>query len=281
MIEFDIHYSIVNKYDNPVRKANFQLLVTPYRIHELTLLDHNIFCKPNVKEHLSTNSFGFQTINFFINQPFTEFHFEYIAKIQRAKVNPYNFISFPVEVEARMMGEIDFYIEHHLFLTETPLTSLPGAFKDQLPVFAPNMQVFEYVQGLNEFVYEFMGYVPDSTNTDTTVAEVLELKKGVCQDYTHLFISICRANKIPARYVSGYLNQGIGFQGASQLHAWVETFLPGLGWMGFDPTNNLLVDENYIKIAHGTDYNDCSPIKGVLENKGLQKSNHSVSVINQ
>jgi len=92
---------------------------------------------------------------------------------------------------------------------------------------------------------------------------------------------VCRLNKIPARYVSGYLNQGAGFTGPSQLHAWVEALIPELGWAGFDATNNLVADHHYIKIAHGTDYRDCSPIIGVLETSGAQKSIHSVTVTNQ
>ncbi len=281
MVEFDIQYNIVNKYDNPVRKASFQLLVVPYRIHEQKVLEQSITCIPEVEVHCSPNSFGFDTLNFYINKPFSEFQFTYTAKVQKNRINPYNFIPFPVDFEQDMMTDFDFYIQHHLYLTPTALTSLNAAEVQQFPAFVPTMPVFEYLQHLNSFVYELLNYVPDATTTDTAANEVLTLKKGVCQDYTHLFVAVARANKIPTRYVSGYLNQGAGFQGDSQLHAWAEAYLPGLGWLGIDPTNNLLADENYIKIAHGTDYKDCTPIKGILENTGVQKSNHSVIVINQ
>lgn len=281
MVEFDIHYSIVNKYDNPVRKASYQLLVMPYRIHEQKILKREIACSPNVKEHLSTNIFGFETIHFYIDQTFREFKFEFFARIRKNKINPYNFLPFPVEFEQSVMENASFYIDYHLFLTPTSLTKLPVNELNQFPEFLKGMPVFDYLLKLNSFVYEFLNYVPDATSTETTIDEIIALKKGVCQDYAHLFIAIARVNKIPTRYVSGYLNQGVGFQGDSQLHAWVEAFLPGLGWLGLDPTNNLLADENYIKIAHGTDYNDCTPIKGVLVNTGDQKSKHSVIVTNQ
>ena len=81
--------------------------------------------------------------------------------------------------------------------------------------------------------------------------------------------------------MSGYLDQGAGFVGTGQLHAWVEALIPELGWIGFDSTNDLLADHHYIKIAHGTDFTDCSPIIGVLESAGMQKSIHSVTVTNQ
>ena len=119
------------------------------------------------------------------------------------------------------------------------------------------------------------------TDIDTRIDEVLHHRKGVCQDYAHLFIAICRKNKIPARYVSGYLNQGADFIGSSQMHAWVEALVPGLGWIGFDSTNNLLADHHYVKIAHGTDFRDCSPIVGILETSGMQRSIQSITITNQ
>jgi transglutaminase-like putative cysteine protease len=119
---------------------------------------------------------------------------------------------------------------------------------------------------------------PEPTNVHTTVCEAIELGKGVCQDFTHLFVAIARKNRIPCRYVSGYLNQGGNLIGSAAMHAWVEAFIPGNGWHGFDPTNNLLVDMNYIKTAHGVDYSDCSPIKGVLKTSGDNKTSYNVKV---
>jgi transglutaminase-like putative cysteine protease len=149
------------------------------------------------------------------------------------------------------------------------------------PEYSGEIQVFEYLLKLNSYLFELLEYSPESTDINTPIEEVLSIRKGVCQDFAHLFISVCRQNKIPARYVSGYLNQGAGFTGTSQLHAWAEALIPELGWVGFDATNNLVADHHYIKIAHGTDYRDCSPIIGVLETTGAQKSIHSVTVTNQ
>ncbi|MBK6283582.1 MAG: transglutaminase family protein [Draconibacterium sp.] len=158
---------------------------------------------------------------------------------------------------------------------------MPRSVNVSFPVYSGEIQVFDYLLKLNNFIFQLLDYSPESTDVNTPISEVLQIKKGVCQDFAHLFISVCRQNKIPARYVSGYLNQGAGFVGSSQLHAWVEALIPDLGWVGFDATNNLLADHHYIKIAHGTDYRDCSPIIGVLETTGSQKSTHSVTVTNQ
>ncbi len=90
-----------------------------------------------------------------------------------------------------------------------------------------------------------------------------------------------RANGIPARYVSGYLDQGHEFTGNAAMHAWAEALLPGTGWIGFDPSNNLLANIHYIKIGHGLDYKDCMPINGILIAKGEGTTEYSVQVNEQ
>jgi transglutaminase-like putative cysteine protease len=111
---------------------------------------------------------------------------------------------------------------------------------------------------LMEFVFGFLKYEPYSTHVHTHMAEVIKGRRGVCQDFAHLLIGLCRALKIPARYVSGYL----ATEKASATHAWVEVFIPGHGWRGLDPTHNRQIGETYVKIGHGRDYFDVPPISG-------------------
>jgi transglutaminase-like putative cysteine protease len=124
--------------------------------------------------------------------------------------------------------------------------------------------VFETVQAIMHHVHKHWTYAPNSTHAQTHMAEVLADKRGVCQDFAHVMIGMCRALDIPARYVSGYLYNGpLGqLRGAQASHAWCEAWLPGRGWFGFDPTNNTLADERYVKIATGRDYDDAAPIRG-------------------
>jgi transglutaminase-like putative cysteine protease len=280
MEEFYIEYFIENKYELPVRKANFQLLVIPdpssQRVQEL-----KFYCSEDHEMHISKNIFGFETINYYISNTFSEFWFKLSAKIEKQKINPF-YISplLPVD-EIELIHSLDFQIDNNLFLSSTDLTKMPRLADSSLPEYSGEIQVFEYLLNLTSFLYQLLEYSPESTDVNTPIEDVLRIKKGVCQDFAHLFISVCRQNKIPARYVSGYLNQGVGFTGTSQLHAWAEALIPDLGWVGFDATNNLIADHHYIKIAHGTDYRDCSPIIGVLETPGSQKSIHSVTVTNQ
>jgi transglutaminase-like putative cysteine protease len=92
---------------------------------------------------------------------------------------------------------------------------------------------------------------------------------------------MARQNGIPTRYVSGYLNQEHGLLGDSQMHAWAEAYIPFVGWKGFDPTNNILANTNHIKVCHGKDYNDCSPLRGVIYSNGQNVTSHTVLVQSQ
>ena len=281
MEEFYLEYFIENKYESTVRRANFQLVVIPDSNPLQKVQSLKFSCSENQEAHLSKNVFGFETINYYINNPFAEFWFKLSAKILKQRINPFYVSPLMPNDEFEFIHSLDFQIDNHLFLSSTHLTQMPPVVNFSFPVYSGELQLFEYLLKLNSFIFELLEYSPESTDVNTPIEEVLQIRKGVCQDYAHLFISVCRKNKIPARYVSGYLNQGVGFTGSSQLHAWVEVLIPELGWVGFDATNNLVADHHYIKIAHGTDYRDCSPIVGVLETTGSQKSIHSVTVTNQ
>lgn len=278
MEEFDIEYYIDNKYESPVRKANFQLLVIPENNPLQIVTDLKFYCSENQEIHFSKNIFGFDAITYYIGKTFSEFWFKLSAKVQKPKINPFYVSPLLPSDEYQLIHSLDFQIDHQSFLRETELTKMPSGIDFTFPEFTGETQIFEYLLNLKSHIFSLLEYSPESTDVNTPIAEVLRIRKGVCQDFAHVFLSVCRQNKIPARYVSGYLNQGADFIGSSQLHAWAEALIPELGWVGFDATNNLVADHHYIKIAHGTDYRDCSPITGVLETTGAQKSVHSVIV---
>jgi transglutaminase-like putative cysteine protease len=126
---------------------------------------------------------------------------------------------------------------------------------------------WQAAQALMRFVYGHLAYTPASTHVHTPLRDVLGHRRGVCQDFAHVMVGLCRALKIPARYVSGYL----AVEKARATHAWVEIWLPTIGWLALDPTHNKQTDETYIKIGAGRDYADVPPVtgyyKGTLERK--------------
>jgi transglutaminase-like putative cysteine protease len=133
---------------------------------------------------------------------------------------------------------------------------------------------------VNSGMYEAFEYVPKSTRVDSPIDDALRAHRGVCQDFAHIMIALVRQHlRIPCRYVSGYLFHGASDHDRSAdgaTHAWVEALLPGLGWIGFDPTNDLLTGERHIRTAIGRDYGDVPPTHGVF--KGTARSELLVGV---
>jgi transglutaminase-like putative cysteine protease len=132
---------------------------------------------------------------------------------------------------------------------------------------------------MNTRIHDAFDYVPQSTNVDSPVDDALEARQGVCQDFAHIMIALVRMLGIPCRYVSGYLYHRKEDPDRSvhdATHAWVEALLPELGWIGFDPTNDLLAGDRHIRAAIGRDYADVPPTRGVF--KGETESRLSVAV---
>jgi transglutaminase-like putative cysteine protease len=127
---------------------------------------------------------------------------------------------------------------------------------------------------LMKFVHTELKYESYSTTVHTHARDVLRDKQGVCQDFAHVMISLCRTLKIPALYVSGYLATEL----ASATHAWVEVLIPGVGWRALDPTHDRQVDENYVKIAVGRDYGDVPPLCGNYKGTTDRKMSVQVSI---
>lgn len=122
-------------------------------------------------------------------------------------------------------------------------------------------------------LYEHFEYMPNTTTVDSPIDDILTNGRGVCQDYAHVMLAICRELRIPARYVSGYLvqqNRNGTASAVDQSHAWVECFIPSIGWVGIDPTNNLTATERHIRVALGSDYADVPPTRGVYKGVGEQ-----------
>ncbi|MEO8520481.1 MAG: transglutaminase family protein [Acidobacteriota bacterium] len=126
------------------------------------------------------------------------------------------------------------------------------------------------VRHVNEGIHRGFEYVRKSTAVNSPIEASLGTRRGVCQDFTHIMIAIVRGLRIPCRYVSGYLYHGNGDNDRSSdgaTHAWVEAFLPRLGWVGFDPTNNLVTGGRHIRTATGRDYSDVPPTLGTMKGR--------------
>jgi transglutaminase-like putative cysteine protease len=140
---------------------------------------------------------------------------------------------------------------------------------------------FETVHRLMGMIYRDFTYKPGVTDVSTSIEEVVEHRFGVCQDFAHLLIGLCRSLGTPARYCSGYIvpsDGSLSSRGAGASHAWAEVFTPSHGWRGFDPTNNLLANERYVKVAIGRDYRDVPPTRGTYRGAAAEDLQVEVKV---
>jgi transglutaminase-like putative cysteine protease len=145
------------------------------------------------------------------------------------------------------------------FLQESRFVDLsPETWRLALDAVVGKTDTWQAARALMGFVHGQFKYEPNSTSVHTHMRDVLLEKRGVCQDFAHVMIGLCRTLKIPALYVSGYL----ATEAASATHAWVEVLIPGVGWRALDPTHNRQADETYVKIAVGRDYADVPPLTG-------------------
>jgi transglutaminase-like putative cysteine protease len=160
---------------------------------------------------------------------------------------------------------------------------LDGCLELARPSFPPGRPVLEAALNLNHRIHDEFQYSPHSTSVATPLTEVLRIRRGVCQDFAHLMLSCLRSLRIPARYVSGYLETlpppgKPRLVGADASHAWVQVWVDDWGWVELDPTNDCLTASRHIRLAVGRDFGDVSPLRGILLGGGTQAVQVSVDV---
>jgi len=166
---------------------------------------------------------------------------------------------------------------------------LPGHFTEMTPLLRAYMTTqnltrcadpLATVWMINHFIHEHFEYTPKATQVDSPIDHLLETGKGVCQDYAHTMLAILRYLGIPARYVSGYLyhrrNDNVRISEQDATHAWVDVWMPSLGWVGFDPTNDTAATDRHIRVALGRDYYDVPPTRGVYKGTAATRLEYGV-----
>ena len=187
-------------------------------------------------------------------------------------VEPVSFEEFLVQDKARGQSEYDFLNPStHVNFSEP----LKRFFWMSHP--KPSESVSEYVLRVTAFVRDQFAYEPGVTRVSSSVDEILSIGAGVCQDFAHLTIGVLRLAGVPARYVSGYLAPHPevpkeAWLGTQASHAWLEAQIPGIGWVGIDPTNGCRADVRHVRVAIGRDYADVPPFRGVYRSQGKQQS---------
>lgn len=169
------------------------------------------------------------------------------------------------------------------YLESAYVRFIPGVRDYALQSFTPRRPIMEAMLDLVQRIYRDFKFTPGFTDISTPLEEVFKSKKGVCQDFAHFSLACLRSLGLAARYVSGYIETipppgKPKLAGADASHAWTSLYIPSLGWVEFDATNNLLVKDQHIRVAFGRDFSDVVPLKGIVYSNGNQKMVVSVDV---
>lgn len=258
MNELEFTYDMKISFDAPVTNQRFTVRCMPISDERQLIHDLEYEIYPNHSLETGVDSFG----NHYVYGQSEEAHDSFYYKVKGIATT-----GLSDSEGAEPIAKLGRY--RYPTLYTTPGKTIHEYFQSfQL---TDSMSMLDQAVRMMQKLYQDFRYVPGSTSINTTAEEALILGTGVCQDYSHILISLCHLAGIPARYIVGML---LG-EGAS--HAWVEIYNEGR-WYALDPTNNLIVTDQHIKISKGRDYKDCLVNQGVFVGNAKQTQTLQVSV---
>ena len=282
-MRLDIRHVTRYRYDSPVTDSVNEIRLSPRTDERQACYQHRLIVEPNVQLQSYEDYFGNRVHSFTAYNPHAELVITAHSTVVTRDRDVLWKAAWAPEDAWNRVGSLDFIDANAEYLLPTSYASFhPDVAAYANGIGGAEEGVFGFVKRAAASVYEGFQYKPLSTGVHTTAEELLGIGSGVCQDFAHLLIAICRVRGVPARYVSGYHFVGdlqgrdADFEQAS--HAWVEAYIPGVGWQGIDPTNNNLIDWRYVKLGHGRDYTDIVPVKGIYRGTSGQTLQVTVDV---
>lgn len=266
------------KYQEPVTGNINELRLTPRTNYRQACHHNTITVKPKATTLQYEDYFGNRVHSFSVARPHAELVIKSHSIVVTQDKEPQSSSQLPLKEERAILANAKFQNRYAEYLQQTLYTEFAAdvaEYAAQVANCSKYGSIYDTVLNICSTIHHDFKYCPGVTNVLTTAQQTLSLKQGVCQDFTHLMLAICRCKNIPARYVSGYhfvsdlSGNHADFEQAS--HAWVEAHIPGVGWLGFDPTNNGTMNWRYVKLGHGRDYRDIVPVKGVYSGAGTKE----------
>jgi transglutaminase-like putative cysteine protease len=287
-MNFEISHRTVYRYSAPVSQSYHLLHLTPRPRTKQSLLRHSILIDPAPASKTDlTDDFGNPASIITIEQDHTELLIHSRAQVKveaRQSVDPARSASWN-DVAAQLRANLgpETYEAIQYSCPSRFIKPSRNIYKFVRPSFPDGRPIVEGVLDLTARIFRDFAYQKDATDVATSVEDVLRIKRGVCQDFAHLQIACLRTLGLAARYVSGYLltRPPAGqtkLVGADASHAWISVWAPETGWIDYDPTNNLMPNEDHITLAFGRDFQDVSPVSGVLLGGGEHEVDVGVDV---
>jgi transglutaminase-like putative cysteine protease len=266
-----IHHRTVYRYATPVERSTHLLRLEP--VHDLlqSRLHHELDISVDCKRRPYEDVFGNLVLRVDIDTPFSELVIEARSKVELRDVNP---LAFRPQVRTRSTIPLIWMpwqrhmLQPYLLPPELPETQLVELTDYAMSFVGRNdHHLLETLADMNQTIFREYTYKQGATTLGTTPFDVYVARHGVCQDFANLFICMARLLSVPARYVCGYVYTGPKHANTAQSeasHAWVEVYLPEVGWRGFDPTNGVLTHTDHVRVAHGRTYVDATPTSGTI-----------------
>ena len=246
-----ISHATTYHYNAPPTAVTQMLRLTPRNHDSQYVLNWRIDLSQDCELHQHEDAFGNLTHSFTAEGPFNQLSIAVDGEVDTQDSN----------------GVVTGTVERFppaLFLRETELTQADSALVEfaEATRAGHNGDTLALLHELLREVHSEVAYDPDPTHAATTAAEAFKLRRGVCQDLTHIYISAARQLGIPARYVGGHFYRDDGVTAQEAGHAWAEAYVDRLGWVGFDPANKICSTDAHVRVAVGLDYFGAAPVRG-------------------
>jgi len=271
-------------YSQPIQRSIHSLHLRPIHDFRQTVSDYRLHIVPEVPVIEYEDVFGNLATRFEITRPYTELTITAESHVALLDLDPFAFANHPIRPSFPLVWMPWEYkmLSPYLTPVELPETQLRELYDYAMSFVEKNKHdLMETLFGINLALFRDYKYLPGSTGLETTPFEVFINKKGVCQDFTNLFITMARLLGIPARYVCGYLYTGPKEQSrapSDASHAWIQLYIPNVGWKGFDPTNGKLQCTDHVKVAYGRHFRDATPTSGTFYTPAQESMTTGVEV---
>ena len=283
---FEVQHRTEYRYTEPASEAYLEVRLTPPTNAGLEVIEHRVDFEPRGPVSEYVDYFGNVTGFFSMT-----LRHERLGITNRLKVKTqpaalhYDALESSV-AEARQIL-VSSLVDVYDYLQPTGVVSVGGFSKTWgFRFLKGNLPLRTALQQLNAAVHKHFEYRPGTTNNRTPLEKIWKQRRGVCQDFAHVMLSVLRTAGLPARYVCGYIEAepprrpdgSRGLVGSLATHAWVEVLLPGQQWVALDPTNNCWCGEQHIPVSFGRDFRDAAPVRGTFKTSGMQSMKVHVKV---
>jgi transglutaminase-like putative cysteine protease len=272
-------------YDRTIERSTHRLHLRPIDDWKQTVVAHQLKVTPRAQEVEYEDVFGNWTTRFEINRPYKNLTILAESVVELLDADPFAFAKLPIRPPAFPLVWMPWertMLAPYLTPDELPESQLRELFDYAMGFVKRNKgDLMETLFAINLTLFREYQYISGCTTVQTSAFEVMAQRSGVCQDFANLFITMARLLGIPARYVCGYIftgNAGNERATSDASHAWVQLYIPNIGWKGFDPTNGVLPETNHVRVAYGRHYLDATPTEGTLYGRAEETMTLNVEV---